>query len=391
MRRVFAGLAGAVVFIILAWIGVWFYAEMRLQQLVEAKINQINSTGHEQVTYDRLETSKSPLVAGLTLINPQMKVTVDPSEPPVVISTARLGAHINLFHPLTLHIVPALRVTLTNQGGSFVIAAAKARITERLNPSVWQGNTLAPVSSGSAVFTQINTLASNGSLELAQIDSLSVHETLNVRAGKDHPAITMTENMQNFRLSPLLTKLFGLPFNGQINDMNLSLMMSGPLNWQEIAKQETASLDDNQRTKLLLGYLHQWAEAGGHANGSLNIWVGPTRLRTGFTLGFDKQTQPEGDTKIIANNLGEFSNALVTAYPGLQGWVSVFQAELAPYISTTPQNGQMLNLHIKYGQDGVFVGDKKTGAMPHLDWQALIGSVDAPILTPQSGSSGAAL
>lgn len=389
MWRVIKWLAGAIIVIILAWLGIWFYAEMRLQQVVEAKLNQINASGVQRVVYDQLITSRSPLVAGLTLVNPELKITFDPSEPPIVASTARISANINLLHPLTLHINLSPRIMINNASTNGVLTFAKTYITETLNPAVWQGNTKNPITSGLASFTGITLLASDGSLEVAQIDKLTLHETLNAKANKDHTALALTQNIQNFRLSPLLVKLFDLPFSGQINSLSASLVLSGPLDWQQIAKQEADIQNGDQRVQFLQQHLYQWALAGGHARGSLDMWVGPSWLRSNFTLGFDKQIQPEGKAEIFVNYLDQFTNALITAYPGLQTWNSQVQAALSPYISSTPQDGKVLRLHIHYGQQSVFVNDQKTGTIPVINWQTLLksGTLNNATLHTDSGAA----
>lgn len=391
MWRVVKWLIGAIIVIILAWLGIWFYAEMRLQQLVEAKLNQINASGVQQIIYEKLVTSHSPLVAGLTLVNPQMKITLDPSEPPIVASTARIGAHIDLLHPLTLHINLSPRITMNNAGANAVLTFAKTHITETLNPAIWQGDNQNPITSGEADFTGITLLASDGSLEVAQIDRATIHETLDATANKDHTALALTQNIQNFRLSPLLVKLFNLPFGGQINSLSAHLVLSGPLDWGQIAQQEANIQDNDQRLQFLRQRLHQWAQAGGHAKGDLNMWVGPSWLRSSFTLGFDQQVQPEGKADIYVNYLDQFTNALIAAYPGLQDWSSQLQAALSPYLSDTSQDGEVLRLHIHYGQHGVFVNGQQTGTMPVINWQTLLMKPEALNSAPPQAGSGAAL
>ena len=390
MRRFIVGLAGLVILLVLAWVGLWFYAEIRLKQLVEAKVEQINSSGSGQVTYSRLAASSSPLVAGITMLDPQFSVTFSGSPSPITVSAARIGAHIDLLHPLTLHIDVPLKIMLGGHDGAAVLTFASATITETLTPSVWRGDTSNPIVAGDADYTGINLLASNGSLQVAQIDRLTLHQTLNAKAGTSQPALVLTEDMQNLRVSPVLTRLFALPFNGEISRLSGSLSMSGPLNWEQIAKQQAKLHDEAQRTKFLLQTFHQWAQSGGHALGQFTLRVGPTHMQTNFTLAFDQQVQPEGKTDVNADHLGEFTNALVTAYPDLQTSISQIQETLSPYLSTTPASGQALNLHVTYGQNGVFVNGKKTGAPPHLDWNDLLNPPPPTTFAPGDGS-GAAL
>lgn len=390
MRRFIMGVAGLVILLALAWLGLWFYAEMRLKQLVEAKVEQINSSGNGHVTYSGLTTSSSPLVAGITMLAPQLTLAFSPSASPVTVNAARIGAHINLLHPLTLHIDIPLKIMMNGLGAPAVLTFATATITETLTPSVWQGDTSNPIAAGDADYTGINLLASNGSLQVIQIDHLDLRQALNASAGTDQPALVLSGDMQGLRVSPILTRLFALPFNGEINSLSASLTMSGPLNWEQIAKQQANLQDDDQRTKFLFQTFHQWAESNGHAQGQIGLWVGPAHMQTHFTLAFDKQVQPEGKVDVNADHLGEFASTLVAAYPDLQPSISQLQATLAPYVATTTSNGHALTLHVTYGQNGVFVNGKKTGTPPPLDWNSLLNVAPPPALVSGDGS-GAAL
>lgn len=390
MRRFIVGLAGLVILLALAWLGLWVYAEIRLKQLVEAKIEQINTSDTGHITYRQIVTSRSPLVAGVTMLDPQLAITFSGSSAPFTISAARIGAHVDLLHPLTLHVDIPLKFMLNGAGAPAVLTFATATITETLTPSVWQGDTSNPIVAGDADYTGINLLASNGSLQVMQIDRLALHQALDAMAGTDRPALMLTADMQNLRVSPILTRLFALPFNGEVSRLSASLSMSGPLNWEQIAKQQANLQNDDQRTEFLLQTFHQWAASHGHAQGSLKLSVGPSHMQTSFTLAFDQQVQPEGKVDVNADHLGEFANTLAGTYPDLRASISQAQAALSPYMSTTPENGQALALHVIYGQSGVFVNGKKTATPPPLDWNDLLNPAVPPAFAPGDGS-GAAL
>lgn len=389
MKRFTKGLVGLILLVILAWLGVWFYAEMRIKQLVEARIEQINSSGSGQLTYAKIITSRSPLVAGVSLTNPQLNMVLTPSSLPVDITAARIGAHVNLFDPLTLHIDFPLKITLGKPGEAGILTFASANVTESLTPSVWRGNTLNPISAGLYDFKGISLFASNGSLEVAQIDSLSLTQTLNAQANTAKTALMLTENLKNLQISPLFARLFGLPFNGKITSLASSLSLSGPLNWEQIAHQEASLQTNDQRHMFLMQTFHQWAKSGGNAQGNLSLQIGPSHMQTDFTLAFDQQVQPKGTANISADHLTEFDDALVAAYPDLQTSISQIEASLAPYTSSTPQGGQVLQLHATYGQDGVFLNGQKTGTEPYLNWNALLSSAPLPVFAPGDGSGAA--
>ncbi|MDE2392003.1 MAG: DUF2125 domain-containing protein, partial [Rhodospirillales bacterium] len=237
MRGFIKGLAGLIVLIILVWLGVWLYAEMRLKQLVAAEINRANASGTVQISYDKLTTSNSPLVASVTLANPSWASRPDASAPAISARAASIGMHINLLSPLLLHVDMPQSITISTPEASGALTFAVADVTEKLSPSLWTGNTDNPITGGDARFAGINLLASNGSLQVAQIDSLVLHEALNAKAGPGQTAMSLKETMNHFQLSPIIARLINLPFNGQIAYLGLSAQLSGPLDWQSIAKQ----------------------------------------------------------------------------------------------------------------------------------------------------------
>lgn len=389
MRRLIKWLIGIIILVILAWLGFWVYAEMRLKQLVTAEVDQINASSTQHLAYSKLATSSSPLVAGITLLNPHLEVNVDPTTPPITASAARIGAYINVWNPLTLHIDMPLKVVLGNPAEVGVLTFASAHITETLTPSVLIGNTQNPVAAGDAQLTGIDLLASNGSLPVAHIDSLTTQETMNAQANKNQTALAASDDIKNFSLSPLFTHMLSLPFNGTISHFSSFVTVSGPLNWEQIAQQSAKLQNDDQREQFLLKKTHEWAQAGGHAQGNLTLLVGPTHLLSDFTLGFDAQVQPEGKANITANHIGQFTNALVAAYPNLQGWATEAENLLSPYLSTTMQDGQVLAIHLNYGQTGVFVNGQKAEDMPFFDWNNLLNVTSQPAFAPGDGSGAA--
>lgn len=387
MQRFMKRLVGVVLLVVLAWFGVWFYAEMRLKQLVEARITQMNASNTSGIGFDRLTTSNLPWVASVALVNPKMTIQPDESSPPLNISAAKIGAHINLFHPLTLHIDFPLSITLGQPGEAGVLTFANADITETLTPSVWLGNTLNPVLSSAADFTGISLLASAGSLELAKIDRLTLTQATASSANKNQMAVILSEEMQGFRLSPIFTRLLGVPFDGEIKNLSSSLSLSGPLNAEQIAQQEISVSSSDQRRKLLMQALYQWAKSGGHAQGFLHLQVGPSEMQTNFTLAFNQNVQPEGDVGLTANQLDQFIATLSAAYPSLKDPISQVGATLSPYLSNTAQDGQNLNLHATYNQNGVFVNGQKTGEEPYLNWNILLNPTPLPASGDGSGAS----
>ena len=386
MRHFIKGLIGVVILIILVWLGSWYYAETRLKQLVMAQINAINATGTEQVSYDQIITSHSPLVISLALLNPKLEITQTSGPQSFSISTARIGGHIDLLNPFLLHFDLPHSFTLSGPGGSGALTFATATATETLPPSIWLGHRLNSPITGDADFTGLDLLASNGSLELAQIDQLSLHQTTNPSASLKQTAVTSTVLIQNFRVAPIFTRMFNLPFNGTISRLALSFTLSGPLNEAPFTGQNMDMQNDTQRKKLMLQSAYEWAKAGGHGQGHLDLLIGPSALTTDFTLGFDQQIQPKGTVEISADHLITFGTTLANSSPGLVDVINRIYQNLRPYLS---DNGNVLNMHIAYNQSGVFLNSQKFDDMPFLDWNQLLNPKTAPSFAPGDGSGAA--
>ena len=388
MRGFIKGLAGLAVLILLVWLGVWLYAEMRLKQLVAAEINRANASGTAQISYDKLTTSDSPLVASVALVNASWVSQPGGSAPAITVRAAKIGMHVDLLSPMLLHVDIPPSIAIVTPEATGVLTFAVADIKENLSPSLWTGNTDNPITGGDARFAGINLLASNGSLQVARIDSLVLHEALNAKAGPSETAMSLKETMNHFQLSPIIARLINLPFNGQIAYLSLSTQLSGPFDWQSIANQTTSLPSSGAREHFMLQSLHQWALAGGSAQGKLTLILGPSTFRAGGSVIFDSTAQPSGSAELNANHLDQFTAAIISAYPGLQGWVSQFEARFSPYLTTTQAGGQVLAVNTVYGKDGVTTNGQKTGDMPPLDWNMLLNPPPAPPTPPSAPGDG---
>lgn len=391
MRRFIAALGGAIILVVLAWLGIWFYAEMHLKQLAEARISQFNKVGGNQVLYKKLITSDSPFVISIALVNPQLKIIRPSSNMPLFASAARIGMHIAPLHPLTLHVDWPLIVNvrdMSHPNDLIVFSSATASMVETLNPSVWFGNYTNPVSAVNTKFTNINLLASNGSLQIAWIDSFSSHTTFNNAANTSQNALSLQYNIRNLRVSPVLTKLFSLPFNGEIKQISTSLMISGPLNIDQMVTEQSRITNEDEYKQFLLQTTHDWAKAGGHTQGSLTLDLGPSLIDANFAAAFDQQIQPKGTMNVTVSNLNELADSLNAAYPTFKDYISQAEAMLAPYMFNT-ENGPILKINAAFGQPGIFVNGKQDAAMPTLDWNSLLNPSAAPAFAPGDGSGAA--
>lgn len=389
MRNFIAGLAGLIILLVLVWLGGWFYAEMHLKQTLEARIDQINASGKQQLLYRQMVTSASPFVASVALVDPQLKVMPTADTPLTTVSAARIGAHIDLLHPLTMHMDLPLRLDISSSGNTGVLSFASASSTETLKPSVWLGDFSNPVAAADAKFTGINLLASGGSLQVFWIGSLTLHDNLNAEATTSQTALYVQSDIQDFRISPLFTKLLNLPFNGQIARFSASLTLSGPLNWQQVVEKQASMTNLDEKEHFLLQTAHDWAKAGGHGQGSESLDIGPSFMQANYNIAFDQQVQPKGMIEVTASHLDAFAKAVANSYPQFQDEISQINDALSPYLSNTAQDGVALKINAAYGQNGVFINGRRMEDMPSVDWNDLLSPSSAPAFAPGDGSGAA--
>jgi hypothetical protein len=153
---------------------------------------------------------------------------------------------------------------------------------------------------------------------------------------------------------------------------------------------DAAPHEPGAEEKLLAPVVHKWASAGGNGKLALNIVVGPSTINAGATLGFDANLQPAGTADLNADRLGDFTTALVNAYPTIQDDIAQVEARASPYITNTPQGGQTLGMHVVYGAGSVSINGQKVSDLPQLDWNALENPPPPPVQAPGDGSGAAA-
>ena len=392
MSKAIKWIVALVVLIVILWIAFWVYAQMQLKQVVQTKISAINSTGLEHISYDRITTSSSPFVISVKLINPSLTKPPVGGVPPVQISTAYLGASLSIFHPLTLHqnIAPRIDIQAGQNAGMMTFGAINS--TNILRPSVWWGDVSNPISQSDSLISNMQVSASNGSLSLVSIGTLKVHEEL----GPDittatQKAALVTLSIDNLQVAPAFTQMLHLPFGGEVKHLDTSFTIFGPFDVAALEK-EIDAMPADQRSKAGVSLIQNWAAAGGHLLANLNLNIGTSALATNLILGFDKQAQPTGTTSINATHLDQFTAALVASYPNMQDKITQAQAALAPYISTTPQDGQVLAMQTVFGQKGITINGKQTSTTPvTINWEALKNPPQPmPALAPGDESGAAA-
>jgi hypothetical protein len=390
MRGVIKFLVSLIIGIAIIWIGFWWYAEHRLQGGFAAWAEQQAADGWK-VSYDAVERGTSPMNAELTIDH--LTLTPPPGPDGEVISVAlpSVALRIAALNPLVFHtdLPNEIAITVGNNIG-LVIDTGSIGVSENLNPDTLFNRQAYPFRGGDFAASNIQILAS--SLLVLHIDSITSHADLNLKAGANATAISSTITLDGLALSPLLTRIGSVPFDGRLAHLSLAGTFSGPLpdNLESLANQVDADAHDRAaQQELLIPVVHKWAAQGGSGNVALNLLIGPSTINAGASLRFDANLQPTGTADLSADRLGAFTTALTNAYPALQSDVAEAEAELSPYITSTEQGGQTLGMHVTYGSGSITINGQKVAAMPPLDWNALENPLPPPVQAPGDGSGAA--
>jgi hypothetical protein len=392
MRAIVKPLAAVVLVVVVAWLGLWWYAQRELQAGFINWANGLASGGDVQVSYDSIEHSGSPLVAMLTVNNLRVVVQPSPAAAPLVIALPAFAMEIDAVAPLLLHLDLPNRINIGADRGDFVLAFGSVAQTERLDLSALLRQEPAPFSAMDTKAQNIDILASSGSLMVLHADSYQSHNIFDRHAGAGQSAFASHGTVDGIAVSPLLTRLASIPFDGRIAHLGWNLNINGPepADWAKFAaRYKAVQADDNiGRRRVMAQALHDWATHGGTGAGDIDLAVGPSTLHAAGDVAFDAQVQPQGHTNLVANHLDAFAAAIVAAYPQVQETVSAMEARLSPYLSSTQSGGQILTFKATYGNGAVMVNGQKIGSLPPVDWAQLEAA--PPPQAPGDGS-GAAL
>lgn len=379
----------AVVVLAVAWLGLWWWAENQMQAGFANWAARMQNQGNVTVSYGRMNRGYSPLAASVTVTNMLITVQPDPNQPPISVTFPTLGMEIDAGNLGVLHYNLPQQVNINTPRAIVAVTFGSIALSQQIDMDALARQEIDPFKATDASAGNINILASGGSLLLLHIDSYDAHATFNRNAGATDTALSVTEDFKGVALSPLLTRLGSVPFGGGITEFGLNVSVTGPVpaNWEALVSQFNAiPVEDKAgRAKLVLQSVQGWAAQGGSANGDLKLMIGPSTLNASGNVTFGNKAQPSGTADVTASHLDAFLGAITTAYPRTQDKVSALQAQLSPYLSSTPAGGQTLGVHVVYGAGTVNVNGKKVSELPPVDWDAL-ENPQAP--TPQAPGDG---
>ena len=389
MRFIGRVLGVAILVFAVVWLGLWWWAEGRMQAGFANWASRMQAQGDVKISYARINRGLSPLAADVTLTNVLITVQPNPSQAPISITLPSLGMEIDAANPRELRYNLPRQVSINTPRADVAVTFGSIALTQQIDLNALAAAEIDPFKASDASASNINILASSGSLLLLHIDSYAAHASFNRKAGAAATALGLTETIKGISLSPLLTRLASVPFGGAITQIGLKLNISGPApaNGEALVSQFNAVPVANPagRGKIALQAVQGWAAQGGNASASLTLAIGPSTLNASGTVKFDTKTQPEGSADVTADHLDAFSTAITSAYPQTQNAISMIQARLSPYLSSTPAQGQALNMHLVYGAGSVTINGQKAADLPEIDWNML---ENPPAPTPQAPGDG---
>jgi hypothetical protein len=392
MRGIIGFLFGLILIIAIGWVGLWWYAEGRIEDGFTAWADKQAVIGYT-VAYTGLHRGTSPLEAALLIDNLTVTIPDKTTGTNVVVTMPTLGLRIEVFNPLVLYTDVPNKISV-DAGGNFDVVQNAGSITASndLDPNALFDKSVYPFRSTHLVENNVDILGSSGSLLILHFDQLSIQANLNMKAGASDTALAETLGMDGLAVSPLMTRVLSIPFGGKITHVGLTINLSGPLpaNLSGLADQiRAAAHDPAAEQKIVAPAVHDWATQGGNGNVTLTTVIGPSTLTAGAAVKFDADVQPEGTADVTANHLDQFTAAITNAYPDAQADIAQAEAQLSQYLTTTSDGGQTLTMHVVYGGGSVSVNGQKVGPMPPVDWNNLENPPPADNSPDNGDDSGA--
>jgi hypothetical protein len=384
MRAIVKFLLSLIVVLALVWLGLWWYAQGRLQAGFEGWAEQ-QATNGIKISYSSIQRGTSPLQALVTIQNMVMTLPPAANGDTGTITLPSLALRIDAATPTVFHTDLPNKILV--QIGSNIDAAidtGSIALSENLDPNAMFNKAVYPFRGGDLSATDVDILASQGSLLVLHIDNIAGHSDINANAGPSDTAMASTTSFDGIALSPILTRIASIPFDGKIAHLALNLTLSGPVpdGLQGLIAQVRANAHDPvAQQKLIMPVIHKWAAQGGNGSASLALTIGPTVANADGNIKFDANLQPEGTANVTATHLDEFFATITNAYPQLQADAAQIQAQLTPYLTTTTQDGQTLTVHTTYGNGTVTINGQKAADLPPVNWTTLENPPPTPAPT----------
>ncbi|HQT63766.1 MAG TPA: DUF2125 domain-containing protein [Acidocella sp.] len=388
MRALLKLLVSLVVIVSIAWVGLWWYAQGRIQNGFQAWA-EAQAVNGVKISYSSAARGTSPLQALVTINNLVFTVSPSDSDNVLTVTLPSVGLRVDATNPTVFHVDLPNKIAANLSGkGDVAINTGLMSASEQLDPSALFNPAIYPFKGGDFIASDIDILASQGSFQVMHIDSITGHSDTNINADSTQNALDATLTIDGMGLSSVLTRLASVPFNGKITHLGYSISLSGPVppDYATLAAQIRAlpASDNIARQKLIVPIIHKWAATGGNGKVSLAVTIGPTDAATAASLKFDGNLQPTGTADLTANHLEQLTSAITAAYPGLQDYITQGEAMLSQYLSTSPSDGQNLAMHATYGPAGVTINGQKVADQPPLDWDQL-ANPPAPPVTSGTG------
>lgn len=376
MRRFLQFVLVLVLVLALAWIGLWWYAEGRINagfRQEEANLRQQGWT----VRHGQTVRGTSPLIARFTVADLRLTPPAH-GGPPVTITVPHASFSVHAADPATLAIDLPTRWTAALAGGpSFTLRFD--RISGRLgfDPGTALGGGGDPLRSWRIEASGVRLDSANTNFTLASADSAAASVRRDPAAGAQATALALRAHLGGFALSPIFVTLGDLPFDGKLKDFDLALDVSGPpiavpsdtldIPLGPLSGDEGAAILARSWATLA-PLLRPWAEAGGHGRYRLHLALGPLDAHAAGTFGFDSRLQPKARADVTADGISGFLGDLGNDYPALLAPVSHLTASLAPYLVKGPQGGQRLAAKLALAGGTVSANGRAVASVPPLVW-----------------------
>lgn len=375
MRSFFRFLLVLVLVLAIAWLGLWWYAEGRINTGFHQEEANLRAQGWT-ISHGPTARSTSPLVARYTVTN--LRLTPPQSAGPAVsITVPQASFSVHAGNPATLVIdLPTRWIASLASGPSFTLRFDRIGGRLGFDPGAALTGGTDPVRSWRMAASGIRIDSENTNFTLASVDSVSTDVVRDPAAGADGTALSVREHVRGFALSPIFVTLGNLPFDGKFHAFDLALDLSGPAIGQPNGPvtPNLAPFSGNAAAVLtqswdeLAPILHPWAKAGGHGRYRLHLAVGPLDAKAQGTFGFDSALQPQAKADLTADGISAFLGDLGNDYPALLDPVSHLTAQLSPYLVKGPKGGQRLSVKLALKGGTVSANGQSVGTVPKLVW-----------------------